>query len=93
LQRILFPYLAILVLAACQADWPALVDTEPASRREPAPIVTASEEQHEIPEQDARSDWLTGKVVHIVDGDTLDLLIDEEDRLRKLPALRTVGQA
>ncbi len=69
----------ILLLTGCQADWPALVDTEPASQRESVPIVTASEEHPEIPEQDVRADWLTGKVVRIVDGDTLDLLIDEED--------------
>jgi micrococcal nuclease len=81
MPRLLYPWLLLLI--GCEANW-TLVDTEAASQRESVPIVTASEEQPEIPEQDVRADWLKGKVVHIVDGDTLDLLMDEEDSPKKI---------
>jgi endonuclease YncB( thermonuclease family) len=83
MPRFAYPWL-LLLLTGCQSDWTTLVDTEAASRRESAPIVTVSEEQPEIPEQDVRADWLKGKVVRVSDGDTLDLLVDEEDGPRKI---------
>ncbi len=79
MPRFAYPWL-LLLLIGCQADWTTLVDTEPASQRENA----VADQFSEIPEQDARSDWLTGKVVHILDGDTLDLLVDEEDGPKKI---------
>jgi hypothetical protein len=87
MPRLLYPWL-LLLLAGCEANWTTLADTEAASQRVAAP--TASEEQPEIPEQDARSDWLKGKVVHIVDGDTLDLACSI---CRVFPRFSTFSQA
>ncbi len=40
---------------------------------------TDAEDWPDTPEQEVRSDWLTGKVVRVSDGDTLVLMVDEED--------------
>ena len=80
-----FPYQwLLLLLTGCQADWTTLVDTEPASRRKSVPIVTVSEEQPEIPEQDVGSDWLKGKVIRVSDGDTVVLLVDGQDSSKQI---------
>ena len=84
---VLFVPLVLLLLAGCQPDWPALVDTEPASQRDTRSMersATDAEDWTEIPEQDVRSDWLKGKVIRVIDGDTVDLLVDEEDEPRQI---------
>jgi micrococcal nuclease len=89
-RRFLFPWFAILILSGCQPQQRStLVETSSRSVVTDAATDERIEsdeaaDRTEIPEQDATADRLTGRVVRVIDGDTVDLLVDQEDEPRQI---------
>jgi micrococcal nuclease len=77
-NRRLFPWLVVLFSAGCQQQpWTPLVDATAQSGVTESPP-KESAESADIPVQDATTDRLSGKVIRVIDGDTLVLLVEGE---------------
>lgn len=78
MNRRLFPWLVLFVSAGCQQQqWTPLAETPAQSGVTDLPP-KENAASLEIPVQDAITDRLAGKVIRVIDGDTLVLLVDRE---------------